>query len=373
MDKRLSEVIGTEPGLTTRPIMEAVYLWLLRRCTSGQDADALLCTTVLEGSEDIATPSITRLRNAGFAVMVKPQRSRTGTVDFTGDILARIDELHGSGRLAEVIVASHDGAAFADRLEELAGSGVSVAVLGFREKAGYAAHSRSVEFIDLEDVPNVFAQELPRTNLFDLPSEGKVLQPLRRPRLNDFSPEPARPPAATPAAAPTTPPPAAPTPTAASPNGGGLGQASAPTPAFSPPPSPPPASTPAPSMSPPPDVSSGIEDEPEPAPSADAGPTRSEVLDAIVELVRDRGSQGVAIDDLGAELDQRIVGFEPEGAGFGSIDELADVAARERGLRVDPNAIGGARLRPGGNSLDELLSGIRPTSPGSPTPPSGLG
>lgn len=351
MDKRLSEVIGTEPSLTTRPIMEAVYLWLLRRCSPGQDADAFLFTTVLEGSEDITTPSITRVRNAGFAVMVKPQRSRTGTVDFTGDILGRIDELHGRGRLSEVIVASHDGAAFGDRLEELAGAGVGVAVLGFREKAGYAAHNRAIEFIDLEDVPNVFAQELPRTNLFDLPTEGKVLQPLRRPRLNDFSPEPTRPP--TTATAPT-----------ASPNGGGFGQPTAPPPAFSPPP---PSPEPAATVAPPPAPEPIAEHEPEPRAAAESGPSRGEVLDTIVELVRDRGSQGVAIDDLGSELDQRIVGFEPERAGFGSVDELADIAARERGLRIDPNAIGGARLRPGGNSLDELLSGIRPT-----TPPPGL-
>jgi hypothetical protein len=74
-------------------------------------------------------------------------------------------------------VASHDAKAFAEPLARLARQGVHAVVLGFRERAGYAAGHPDLDFVDLEDVPGAFARPLPRTNLFDLPSAGRWFAP----------------------------------------------------------------------------------------------------------------------------------------------------------------------------------------------------
>lgn len=64
-------------------------------------------------------------------------------------------------------------------LEPEATVGVGVTVLGFREHAGWALASDSLEFVDLEDTPHVFSEPLPRIGLDSLPERGAWLQPFR--------------------------------------------------------------------------------------------------------------------------------------------------------------------------------------------------
>ncbi len=54
-----------------------------------------------------------------------------------------------------------------------------VTVLGFREHASWALASDSLEFVDLEDIPGVFREPLPRIGLDSLPEHGAWLQPFR--------------------------------------------------------------------------------------------------------------------------------------------------------------------------------------------------
>ncbi len=68
---------------------------------------------------------------------------------------------------------------FREPLEDIAAAGVPVQVLGFREHASWAVSSDILDFVDLEDIPGVFREPLPRVSLESLPDEGAWLQPFR--------------------------------------------------------------------------------------------------------------------------------------------------------------------------------------------------
>jgi uncharacterized protein len=116
------------------------------------------------------------LRNVGFAVFAKPKIDDDSDVD--ADMLNHIAVRHREG-LAGVLVASADGQAFRQPLENIARSGVAVQVLGFREHASWALASDTLDFVDLEDIPGVFREPLPRVGLDSLPEQGAWLQPFR--------------------------------------------------------------------------------------------------------------------------------------------------------------------------------------------------
>jgi uncharacterized protein len=78
-----------------------------------------------------------------------------------------------------VVVASGDGRAFREPLEDLVAAGVTVTVIGFREYAAFAVASEIVDFVDLEDIEGVFREPLPRVSLDTLPDGGAWLPPLR--------------------------------------------------------------------------------------------------------------------------------------------------------------------------------------------------
>ena len=76
-------------------------------------------------------------------------------------------------------VASGDGRAFREPLEELEKAGTAVTVIGFREHATFALTSEVIEFVDLEDIDGVFREPLPRITLDSLPDTGAWLPPFR--------------------------------------------------------------------------------------------------------------------------------------------------------------------------------------------------
>jgi uncharacterized protein len=116
------------------------------------------------------------LRNVGFAVFAKPKVDEDSDVD--SDMLEHIALRYGEG-LAGIMVASADGQAFREPLEDIAATGIPVQVLGFREHASWAVSSDILDFVDLEDIPGVFREPLPRVSLDTLPDEGAWLQPFR--------------------------------------------------------------------------------------------------------------------------------------------------------------------------------------------------
>ncbi|HUO39730.1 MAG TPA: NYN domain-containing protein [Mycobacterium sp.] len=184
LDMGLGSILGGRPTAAYRPRFDALGRWLLSRTAelaAGQadvslEPEATVFTNIAPGSADVVRPWVEALRNVGFAVFAKPKIDEDSDVD--SDMLNHIALSRGEG-LAGLLVASADGQAFRQPLEEIARIGVPVAVLGFREHASWALASDTLEFVDLEDIPGVFREPLPRVGLDSLPDQGAWLQPFR--------------------------------------------------------------------------------------------------------------------------------------------------------------------------------------------------
>jgi putative heme uptake system protein len=184
LDMGLGAILGGRPTAAHRPRFDALGRWLLARTAElaggraevSLEPEATVFTNIAAGSADVVRPWVEALRNVGFAVFAKPKIDEDSDVD--SDMLAHI-ALRRSEGLAAVLVASADGQAFRQPLEEIARSGTPVQVLGFREHASWALASDTLEFVDLEEIPGVFREPLPRIGLDSLPEQGAWLQPFR--------------------------------------------------------------------------------------------------------------------------------------------------------------------------------------------------
>ncbi|MCV7344748.1 NYN domain-containing protein [Mycolicibacterium rhodesiae] len=184
LDMGLGSILGGRPTAAHRPRFDALGRWLLNRTAElsaghpdiSVEPEATVFTNIAPGSADVVRPWVEALRNVGFAVFAKPKIDEDSDVD--SDMLAHI-ELRRTEGLAAVLVASADGQAFRAPLEEIAKSGTPAYVLGFREHASWALASDTLEFVDLEDIPGVFREPLPRIGLDSLPEQGAWLQPFR--------------------------------------------------------------------------------------------------------------------------------------------------------------------------------------------------
>jgi uncharacterized protein len=186
LDMGLGSILGGRPTAAFRPRFDALGRWLLHRTAELQlthgggrelEPEATVFTNIAQGSADNVRPWVEALRNVGFAVFAKPKSTEDSDVD--EDMLNHIALRQHTAGLAGVVVASADGQAFREPLEEVAAAGIPVQVLGFREHAAWAVASQLVEFLDLEDIPGVFREPLPRINLDNLPDDGAWLQPFR--------------------------------------------------------------------------------------------------------------------------------------------------------------------------------------------------
>lgn len=184
LDMGLGAILGRRPTGLERPRFDALGRWLLDRTAeiaarhpqTPVEPEATVFTNITPGSADVVRPWVEALRNVGFAVFAKPKVDDDSDVD--SDMLEHI-ALRADQGLAAVVVASADGQAFRDPLEELSALGVAVSVVGFREHASWALASDTLEFVDLEDIPGVFRERLPRISLDSLPERGAWLQPFR--------------------------------------------------------------------------------------------------------------------------------------------------------------------------------------------------
>ena len=187
LDMGLGSILGRRPTALERPRFDALGRWLLARTAEvaakrqndqeiAAEPEATVFTNIAPGSADVVRPWVDALRNVGFAVFAKPKLDEDSDVD--SDMLDHIAQRSADG-LAALVVASADGQAFRQPLEEIARSGVPVQVLGFREHASWALASDTLEFVDLEDIAGVFREPLPRIGLDSLPEKGAWLQPFR--------------------------------------------------------------------------------------------------------------------------------------------------------------------------------------------------
>jgi uncharacterized protein len=184
LDMGLGSILGGRPTAAHRPRFDALGRWLLGRTAelstenpqATLEPEATVFTNIASGSADVVRPWVEALRNVGFAVFAKPKIDDDSDVD--SDMLDHIALRRREG-LAAVLVASADGQAFRHPLEAIARDGIPVQVLGFREHASWALASDTLEFVDLEDIPGVFREPLPRIGLDSLPEQGAWLQPFR--------------------------------------------------------------------------------------------------------------------------------------------------------------------------------------------------
>jgi uncharacterized protein len=188
LDMGLGSILGRRPTALERPRFDALGRWLLARTaevSAGRpgvvvEPEATVFTNIAPGSADVVRPWVDALRNVGFAVFAKPKIDEDSDVD--RDMLDHIEMRRQEG-LAALVVASADGQAFRQPLEEIARAGVggttSVQVIGFREHASWALASDTLDFVDLEDIEGVFREPLPRIGLDSLPDRGAWLQPFR--------------------------------------------------------------------------------------------------------------------------------------------------------------------------------------------------
>ena len=184
IDMGLGAILGGRPTSEYRPRFDAVGRWLIKQSEQlarrvGHDVspEATVFTNVSPGSAELVRPWVEALRNVGFAVFAKPKLEEDTDVD--PDMLAHIQRRYDEGILDGLIVASADGQNFQELLSTLADEGLPVTVIGFHEHATWAMLNEAITFVDLEDIPNVFREPLPRVNLDRLPDDGAWLQPFR--------------------------------------------------------------------------------------------------------------------------------------------------------------------------------------------------
>ncbi|CAB0933181.1 NYN domain-containing protein [Corynebacterium diphtheriae] len=184
LDMGLGALLGGRPTTAHRPRFDAVGRWLLAKAgelahTTGSkvESEATVFANVVPGSADSIRSWVEALRNVGFAVFAKPKLRDDTDVD--PDMLAHIRKRFEEGDLAGVIVASADGRNFQETLDELASAGVAITVIGFHEHATWALADDRITFVDLEEIPGVFREPLPRVSLDNLPEAGAWLKPIR--------------------------------------------------------------------------------------------------------------------------------------------------------------------------------------------------
>lgn len=184
LDMGLGAILGGRPTAAYRPRFDAIGRWLLAEAAAlsadtGErvEPEATVFTNVSPAGADAVRPWVEALRNVGFAVFAKPKSDEDSDVD--QDMLAHIERRAAEGVLRGLVVASADGQNFLSTIEDLSARGIPVTVIGFHEHASWAVNSEALRFVDLEDIPGVFREPLPRVNLDQLPEGGAWLQPFR--------------------------------------------------------------------------------------------------------------------------------------------------------------------------------------------------
>lgn len=167
--------------------MDVVMSWFVARCGTDKPVACIFANVrPNEASNPKFHGWLRYLSGKDFWLFLKP-KDADGKGDIDNDMLKFIRDRQDDD-LAEVIIASHDAKCFNDLITELTAAGVKVTILGYTELVNAFDFSTNLGFMDLEAVPNVFSQPLPRfPNIWHLLPEGAFFNPsdkLRNPRLS---------------------------------------------------------------------------------------------------------------------------------------------------------------------------------------------
>ena len=174
IDMTLANIIDGKPTAKERPDLNVLGRWLIGRAGPDDTVEACVFVNV---APHVAGPMrgwVLWLLEEGFRVFAKPKH---GDSDVDEDMVDHLHRRQDEGGLVAVYVGSNDARNFIDPLDELADDGVRVTVLGFAEYAGGLSTDDALEFVDLESIPGLFAESLPRINLESLPEDGRWFEP----------------------------------------------------------------------------------------------------------------------------------------------------------------------------------------------------
>jgi putative heme uptake system protein len=177
IDMTLANIIDGRPTAKERPDLAVLGDWLVDHADEDEDVEASVFVNV---APHVAGPMrgwVLWLLEQGFRVFAKPKQ---GDSDVDDDMIDHLWRRFDEGDLAAVYVGSNDARAFLEPLQELAGRGVDVSVLGFAEYAGGLSTVEGLRFVDLESIEGLFAEALPRLNLELLPVDGRWFEPTGR-------------------------------------------------------------------------------------------------------------------------------------------------------------------------------------------------
>lgn len=170
IDAVTGNLLGRRPVGIDHPRYPALRCWLE---TSAPPTVRSSVAAVFLGVPTDPSPSyegwVASLSQAGLWVFAKPREA--------GDIDEEMVAYLESRPWGRIVVASNDAQRFVEPLTKLSDRGVITVALGFREQAGRLAATPGIEFVDLEDIPGVFCQPLPRVRLQGLPPEGRWFEP----------------------------------------------------------------------------------------------------------------------------------------------------------------------------------------------------
>jgi len=176
IDATLAGLLGNKPTRTTRPDYEAVARWLVGRSGAVEAVEAVAFVNVPPQLARNQQSFVHAIRSVGFGVYARPKLKPEDDIDDA--LVALVADRARSHRLADLVVATHDQALLT-RVAGVAGEAVGVTQLGFEEHAVPPQQPGAPAFVDLEDVPGVFHEPLPRQLLTRLPREGLLFPPLR--------------------------------------------------------------------------------------------------------------------------------------------------------------------------------------------------
>ncbi len=177
IDMTLATIIEGKPTAKERPDLAVLGDWLVDHAEGDDEVEACVFINVAPHVAGVLRGWVLWLLEEGFRVFAKPKR---GDSDVDEDMLAHLTDRAAEGDLEAVYVGSNDARAFTDPLEELAGQGVAINVLGFAEYAGGMATLPWLRFVDLESIEGLFTAPLPRLTLETLPEDGRWFEPRGR-------------------------------------------------------------------------------------------------------------------------------------------------------------------------------------------------
>jgi len=132
----------------------------------GPNAELTLFTNVPDPLPRGLEGWIKSLVEGGWRVYARPKKMAGDDIDDA--MVAHLT----SNTWSSVVVFSHDSMCFAQPLQDLAASGSTITVLGFRECAGSLSQLQGIRFVDVDDVTGLYQTPPPRIRVADVPADG---------------------------------------------------------------------------------------------------------------------------------------------------------------------------------------------------------